>query len=92
MCVCATQPGVCCGVCVCSSWGPGKGRARRAALHRQVADHPVRSAAPVCVCVGVRWMRLVVVVHAPLEMRVAAQVLYGGGVYNPEVNPEAAFR
>ena len=51
LCVCATQPGVGCGVFVCSSWGPGKGRARHATLHRQAADHRMRSAAPVCVCV-----------------------------------------
>ena len=31
--------------------GPGKGRARRATLLRQAADHRMRSAAPVCVCV-----------------------------------------
>ena len=45
-----------------------------------------------CACVCVRWTRLVVVVRTPLEMRVAAQVCAGGGVYNPEANPEAAFR
>ena len=36
---------------MCSSWGPGKGRARRATLHRQAVDHRMRSATPVCVCV-----------------------------------------
>ena len=76
--VCATQPGVGCGVCVCAARGAGKGRARRATLHRQAVDHRMRSTAWVSVCV--RWPMLVVV-RAPWSQKRCAswRKFVGGG-------------
>ena len=79
MCVCVPHSPAQAVECVCVQLvRPGRGRARRATLHRQAVDHRMRIAASVCVCV--RAMDEAGGGARALEMRVAAQVCGLGGV------------
>ena len=80
LCVCAPHSPAQAVECVCAARG-GRGRGEPGARHCTDRRWTTACAVPhryACVCV--RWTGLVVVVHAPLEMRVAAQVCAGGGL------------
>ena len=78
LCVCVPHSPAQAVECVCAARGAGKGRARRATLHRQAVDHRMRSTAWVSVCV--RWPMLVVV-RAPWSQKRCAswRKFVGGG-------------